>query len=166
MLKDHPAQSRPHSRLPLPEPDGSHQWWIFQRRIFRQFFFLTPNRLPCRTHCTHPCVDPAHGSPPVLMAVSAAEAQGQAGGGEQEAEQSQGSQQDAEEGSEADGHPLAPGTGGGEDGEGEAAADGEGGTVMPWGEVAVLGGLVRPWHCCYLHVGPSGRCWHRPPCWQ
>jgi len=98
--------------------------------------------------------------------VPAAEVRGQAGGGEQEAEQSQGSQQDAQEGGKAEGQLLAPGTGGGEDGEGEAAADGEGGAVMRWGDAAMLGGLIHPRPCCYLHVGPSGKCWHRPPCWQ
>lgn len=68
----------------------------------------------------------------MLAAVLAAEAQGQAGDGKQEAEQSQGSQQDAEEGSQADGQPLTLSTGRGVDGEGQAAVDGEGGAVMLW----------------------------------
>lgn len=139
--RDHSAQHLPQGRLPLPR-----QWCIFQRWIFHCFFsFLTPDILPCCTHSTHPCTGPAHGSPLVLTVVPAAEVQGQAGDSEQEAEQSQGSHQDAEEGGEADGQPLTPGASGGEDGEGEAAVDGEGGVVMAWGKEAAPGGLVRPW---------------------
>lgn len=166
MLKDHPAQLLRQGRLPLPRPDRSISGGSSRGRFSTSFSFLTPSLLPCRTHSTHPCLGPARGSPLVPVAVPAAETQGQAGDGDQEAEQSQGSQQDAEEGGEADGQPLAPAARGGEDGEGEAAVDGEGGAVMQWGEAARPGGLVHPQRCCYLHVGPSGRCWHWPPCWQ
>lgn len=108
----------------------------------------------------------ACGSPPVLAAGLAAEAQGQEGSGEQEAEQSQGSQQDAKAGTKADDQPLTPAAARGEDGEGEAAADRGRGAVMVRREAAPSGGLVHPQSCCYLHLGPSGRCWHWPPCWQ
>lgn len=92
--------------------------------IFDQFFSLTAQHPPL---CS-----PARGSPLLLAVVLAAEVQGQAAHGKQEAEQSQGPQQDAEEGSQADGQPLTLDPGRGVDGEGQAAVDGEGGAVMPW----------------------------------
>lgn len=73
-----------------------------------------------------------------------AEAQGQAGHGKQEAEQSQGSQQDAKEGSQADGQPLTAEAGRRVDGEGPAAVDGEGGAEMLWEKQLSRAALSTP----------------------
>lgn len=115
--------------------------------IFDQFSSLPPNLAS-----SHPCAGAARGSPPVLTA----EVQGQAGDGEQEAEQSQGSQEDAQEGSQADGQPLTLGASRGVDGEGQAAVDGEGGAVMLREEQLCRVALSTPGLLLPAH-GPLGQ---------